>query len=284
METGKATGSEFVAELDKDVSLHVECRVDPARQQEELEDLLSSMAEADDGASGPAAAGAAATTIAPPRHPTDLPRASESSPDRQAHRFFLKAVRAVRTGEMKEAVRLQNLAFQQCLSVENASLAVEMELLLATYAVQAAGGENAPLRAALSIFQRASERAYKAGLIVAGAKIDIILAPMANLVGQYELAGQALRRAADRSRTEAPALSIEALRLAAEFMLENANQAKTAELLREALALAIGLPPAEAKDTAASKCAKTLAALLRDQKQDPEAAEMDLLAARLTTG
>ena len=195
LETGKAIGNEFVPGLSKDVALHVECRVDPARQQEELDDLLSAMADAGDEADGPAAAGAAAPTSAPPPHPTDPPGAGGAAPDRQTQRFFLKAVQAVRAGETREAIRLQNLALQQCLSAGNASLAVEMELLLATYAVQAAGGETAPLRSALSVFQRAAERAYKASLVVAGAKTDIILAPLAKLVGEFELAGQALRRA-----------------------------------------------------------------------------------------
>jgi hypothetical protein len=283
METGKAIGSDFVAELGKDLALHVECRVDPVQQEEELEDLLSSMVEASDQASGPLAAGAAGPTVDPPRHPTDPRKPDEASPARPANRLLLQGVQAVRAGDMKEAIRLQNLAFEQCLSSENVPLAVEMELLLATYAVQAAGGEISHLHLSLSVLQRASERAYQAGLAASGAKIDIILAPMAKLVGEFELAGQALRRAADRARTSAPALSIEALRLAADLMLENARLIRAADLLREALAIAMGLPLAEAQSTAASRCADCLAAILRDQKQDREASEMDALAVRLAT-
>jgi hypothetical protein len=63
-------------------------------------------------------------------------------------------------------------------------------------------------------------------------------------------------------------------------MLESGNQTKATELLREALALAASLPIAEVQSTAASMCAEALAAILRDQKQDREASEMDALAAR----
>jgi hypothetical protein len=280
METGRAIGNEFVPGLGKDVALHVECRVDPVRQEKDLQDLLAAMAGAGDQVSGPIAAGAAGPTVEPPPHPTDPPKPSEPSPASRTNRLFLKGVQAVRSGDMKEAVRLQSLAFEQCLSSPNVPLTVEMELMLATYVVQAAGGETSRLHSALAIFQRASERAYQAGLAAVGAKIDIVLAPMAKLVGEFELAGRALRRAADRARTLAPALSIEALHLAADFMLESGNPTKATELLREALAIAASLPIAEVQSTAASMCAESLAAILRDQKQDREASEMDDLAAR----
>jgi hypothetical protein len=75
METGAAIGNELVSRLGKENALHVECRVDSLRQQEELEDLLSSLTEARDDAVGPAAAGAAAPAVSPPSHPTDPPKA-----------------------------------------------------------------------------------------------------------------------------------------------------------------------------------------------------------------
>jgi hypothetical protein len=286
METGAAIGSEFVSRLGKENALHVECRIDPVRQREEIEDLLSSMTEARDDAVGPAAAGAAVPAVAPPAHPTDPPKPDPAAtvPAKQVNRLFLQAIRAARDGDAKEAVRLQNLAFQQCLSIRNLPLAVEMELLLATYVVQAAGGEKASLRSAVAIFQRASTRAYEAGLAASGAKIDIVLAPLAKLVGEFELAGQALRRAADKAATSAPALSIEALRMGADFMLENGNPAKASELLDEALKTALAMPPAEAKHTSAPHCAEALAAILRDQKQERRALEMEELAKRLASG
>ena len=286
METGSSIGNEFVGRLGKDNALHVKCRVEPIRQQEELEDLLSSMTEAHDDAIGPAAVGAAGPAGSPPAHPTDPPKSesTDAVPAKQANRLFLQALRAVRDGDMKEAVRLQNLALQKCLSTPNLPLAVEMELLLATYVVQAAGGEKASLRSALAIFQRASTRAYEAGLNVSGAKIDIVLAPLAKLVGEFGLAGQAVRRAADKARTPAPALGIEALRMGADFMLENGNPEKAAELLGEALEIATAMPPAEAKHTAGAQCAEALAAIFRSQKQDRRALEMADLAKRLTTG
>jgi hypothetical protein len=282
METGVAVGNDFVRDLGKEKALHVDCRVDPIRQREELEDLLSAMTEAGDDAAGPAAAGAAVPRTSPPPHPTDPPKPDvATNPAKQANRLFLQGVRAVRSGDMKEAVRLQNLAFQQYLSARNLPLAVEMELLLATYAVQAAGGEKASLRSALAIFQRASARAYEAGLAASGAKIDLVLAPLAKLAGEFELAGHVLRRAADKARTSAPALSIEALRLAADFMLESGNLPKAAELLGEALEVAANMPPTEAKSTSAASCAEALAAIMRDQKQDGRALEMEELAKRL---
>ena len=286
METGAATGNEFIDRLGKETALHVECRIDPVRQREEIEDLLSSMTEARDDTVGPAAAGAAVPAVAPPAHPTDPPKPDPAAtvPAKQVNRLFLQALRAVRDGDAKEAVRLQNLAFQQCLSIRNMPLAVEMELLLATYVVQAAGGEKASLRSAAAIFQRASARAYEAGLAVSGAKIDIVLAPLAKLVGEFELAGQALRRAADKAATSAPALSIEALRMGADFMLENGNPAKASELLDEALKTALAMPPAEAKHTSAPHCAEALAAILRGQKQDRRALEIEELAKRLVAG
>jgi tetratricopeptide (TPR) repeat protein len=286
METGSSIGTKFVSRLGKDNALHVSCRVDPARQQEELEDLLSSMTEAQDDAIGPAAVGAAGPEILSPAHPTDPPKpdATDAVPAKQANRLFLQALRAVRDGDMKEAVRLQNLAFQKCLSSRNLPLAVEMEMLLATYVVQAAGGEKASLRSALAIFQRASARAYEAGLNLSGAKIDLVLAPLAKLAGEFELAGQAVRRAADKARTPAPALGIEALRMGADFMLETGNPEKAAELLGEALEIATAMSPAEAKHTAGVQCAEALAAIFRDQKQDRRALEMADLAKRLSTG
>lgn len=284
METGKPIGSELVSALGKERVLHVECRVDPARQREELEDLLSSMAETEDEASGPAAAGAAAAAVAPPPHPTDSPKQPALSVARRANRLLLKGVQAVRAGDMKEAIRLQTLAFQQCASADTAPLAVEMELLLATYVVQAAGGEEASLRSALSIFQRVSARAYQAGLTVAGAKTDIILAPLAKLVGEFEMAGQALRRVADRTRTTAPALSIEALRLAADFMAERGNSTRARELLEEALEIATNMPPLEARQTSASACATGLAAILRREGHDSQAAEVEASAKRWNVG
>jgi len=286
METGAAIGSEFVGRLGKETALHVECRIDPVRQREELEDLLSSMTEASDDSIGPAAAGAAAPAILPPAHPTDPPKPDLTAtvPAKQVNRLFLQAVRAVRDGDMKEAVRLQNLAFQQCLSIRDLPLAVEMELLLATYVVQEARGEKASLRSAVAIFQRASARAYEAGLAVSGAKIDIVLAPLAKLAGEFELAGVALRRAADKAATSAPALSMEALRMGADFMLESGNPAKATELLDEALRIATAMPLAEAKHTSASHCAEALAAILRGQKQDRRALEMEELAKRLAAG
>jgi tetratricopeptide (TPR) repeat protein len=163
-------------------------------------------------------------------------------------------------------------------------MAVEMELLLATYVVQAAGGERASLRSALAIFQRASERARDAKLVVAGAKIDIVLAPMAKLVGEFELAGQALRRAADEARPLAPALSIEALRLAADFLVEKGSAEKASELLSEALEIATAMPPGEAKQTSAANCAEALAAIFRARKEEDRAVEMDVLARRLAAG
>jgi hypothetical protein len=283
METGAAIGNELVSRLGKENALHVECRVDSIRQQEELEDLLSSLTEARDDAVGPAAAGAAAPAVSPPSHPTDPPKAGVTIPAKQANRLSLQALRAARVGDMKEAVRLQNLAFQECLSAQNLPLAVEMELLLATYVVQA-GGEKASLRSALAIFQRASTRAYEAGLTVSGAKIDIVLAPLAKLAGEFELAGQVLRRVADKARTLAPALGIEALRMGADFMLENGNPAKASELLGEALEIATAMPPAEARHTSAAKCAEALATILRGQKQDRRALEMEALAKRLAAG
>src|ERR1017187_2801852 len=183
--------------------------------------------------------------------------------------------------ELKEEHRENR---EQCLSIRNMPLAVEMELLLATYVVQAAGGEKASLRSAVAIFQRASARAYETGLAASGAKIDIVLAPLAKLVGEFELAGQALRRAADKAATSAPALSIEALRMGADFMLENGNPAKAAELLDEALKTAMAISPAEAKHTSAPHCAEALAAILRGQKQDRRALEMEELAKRLAAG
>jgi hypothetical protein len=224
--------------------------------------------------------------VAPPAHPTDPPKPDPAAtvPAKQVNRLFLQAIRAARDGDAKEAVRLQNLAFQQCLSIRNLPLAVEMELLLATYVVQAAGGEKASLRSAVAIFQRASTRAYEAGLAASGAKIDIVLAPLAKLVGEFELAGQALRRAADKAATSAPALSIEALRMGADFMLENGNPAKASELLDEALKTALAMPPAEAKHTSAPHCAEALAAIIRDQKQERRALEMEELAKRLAAG
>ena len=285
METGQAIGNDFVGKLGGETALHVTCRVDPVRQKEDLEDLLSAMAEAHDDAKGPAAAGAAAPAVSPPAHPTDPPKdAAEALPARQANRLFLQGLQAVRAGDMKEAVKLQDLAFQACLSAQNVSMAVEMELLLATYVVQAAGGEKASLRSALALFQRASERAHAANLIVAGAKIDILLAPMAKLVGDLELAGKALRRAADATRALAPALSIEALRLAADFMLEHHNSAKASELCTEALEIATTMPPAEAKQTSAAICAEALATIFRSQKLESRAVEMDTLARRLAAG
>lgn len=284
METGKTIGSELASALGKERVLHVECRVDPARQREELEDLLSSMVEADDEATGPAAVGAAAPTVAPPTHPTDPPRQPAPSVARQVNRLLLKGVQAVRAGDMKEAIRLQSLAFQQCASADAASLAVEMELLLATYVVQAAGGEEASLRSALSIFQRVSARAYQNGLIVAGAKTDIILAPLAKLVGEFEMAGQVLRRVADRARTTAPPLSIEALRLAADFMAERGNSTKARGLLEEALEIATDIPSTEARQTSASACATGLAAILRREGHDSQAAEVEASAQRWNVG
>jgi hypothetical protein len=286
METGASIGSEFVSRLGKENALHVECRIDPVHQREELEDLLSSMTEARDDAVGPAAAGAAGPAITPPGHPTDPPKldATATATAKQVNRLFLQALRAVHDGDMTEAVRLQNLAFQQCLSTRNLPLAVEMELLLATYMVQAAEGEKASLQSAVAIFQRASARAYEAGLAVSGAKIDIVLAPLAKLAGEFELAGQALRRAADKAATSAPALSIEALHMGADFMLENGNPAKAAELLDEALKTATAMPPAEARHTSAPQCAEALAAILRGQKQDRRALEMEELAKRLAAG
>jgi hypothetical protein len=159
-----------------------------------------------------------------------------------------------------------------------------MEMLLATYVVQAAGGEKASLRSALAIFQRASARAYEAGLNVSGAKIDLVLAPLAKLAGEFVLAGQAVRRAADRARAPAPALGIEALRMGADFMLETGNPEKAAELLGEALEIATAMPLAEAKHTAGAQCAEALAAIFRDKKQDRRALEMADLAKRLSTG
>jgi tetratricopeptide (TPR) repeat protein len=286
METGAPIGNDFVGKLGDEAALHVACRVDPVRQKEDLEDLLAAMAEAPDDAMGPAAAGGAAPAILPPPHPTDPPKPSNADavPTRQANRLFLQGLQAVRAGDLKEAVGLQNLAFQECLSAQNVSMDVEMELLLATYVVQAAGGERASLRSALAIFQRASERARDAKLVVAGAKIDIVLAPMAKLVGEFELAGQALRRAADEARPLAPALSIEALRLAADFLVEKGSAEKASELLSEALEIATAMPPGEAKQTSAANCAEALAAIFRARKEEDRAVEMDVLARRLAAG
>jgi hypothetical protein len=107
---------------------------------------------------------------------------------------------------------------------------------------------------------------------------------MAKLVGEFELAGKALRRAADEARPLAPALSIEALRLAADFLLEQGNTTKASELLGEALEIATAMPPAEAKRTSATNCAEALAAIFRDQHLDSRAVEMDALARSITEG
>jgi hypothetical protein len=89
---------------------------------------------------------------------------------------------------------------------------------------------------------------------------------------------------ADKARTLAPALGIEALRMGADFMLENGNPAKASELLGETLEIATAMPPAEARHTSAAKCAEALATILRGQKQDRRALEMEALAKRLAAG
>jgi hypothetical protein len=72
--------------------------------------------------------------------------------------------------------------------------------------------------------------------------------------------------------------------MGSDFMLENGNPAKAAELLDEALKTAMAMPTAEAKHTSAPHCAEALAAILRGQKQDRRALEMEELAKRLAAG
>jgi hypothetical protein len=282
LESGQAVGDGLVSALGSKTALHLECRIDTVRQREELDDLLSAMAQAPDDAAGPAAAGAAGPTVAPPPHPTDPPKTGNADGEAlQATRAFLHGLQAVRAGDMNEAVRLQTLAFHLFQAGSDPRLAAEMELLLATYLVQAAGGKAASLRPALSVFERASEHAYRLGLSAVGGKIDLVMAPLAKLAGELELAGRGLRRAADRTKDCAPALSIEALRMAADLVLASGNRAKAAELLGEAVAVAATLPEAEARQTSAASCAESLAGLLREQRQGQRAVEMDDLAKRL---
>jgi hypothetical protein len=294
-----ATKHARLADTLGDEAIAVDCVVDPEQQAEEMDDLLGAMAEAGDGPDGAetagparlaASAGMAAPAVAPPPHPSDPPpeavgvKAGKDGPEVEGPLPplgpFLKGVEAMRAGDLNAAIKLQQEARERCLARNDIAGAVEMDLLLATYAVQALSAGKARLRPALEVLKRAVARAEEAGLLMLGAKAALMLGLVARLDEDGRLAGGSFRRAADLA-TEvggpARALAIEALRLAAELAAGAGLEQRAVALWQEALDHAVAMPRAEAEATSAPECARALAKLLRKHKLEERAQEIEAM-------
>jgi hypothetical protein len=238
-----------------------------------------------------ASAGLAAPAVAPPPHPSDPPpdragvKPGKDAPDtpnadvlKSPLGPFLKGVDAMRAGDLDGAITLQQAARERCLARGEIPEAVEMELLLATYAVQALGAGKARLRPALEVLKRAVARAEEAGLLMLGAKASIMLGLVARLADDGRLAGGSFLRAADLA-TEAGGtarvLAIEALRLAGELAVGAGLEQRAVALWQEALDHTVAMPRAEAEATSAPECAQALARLLRKHKLEQRAQEVE---------
>jgi hypothetical protein len=226
--------------------------VDASRQDADVDALLLSIAgTAADSTPRP---GCASPSAPVPAHPTDPPPPARDAPSpglpRKALAPLVKAVRALRRGDPLAAIRHQREVCDVCIADGLVPLAVEMELLLAAFAIQACVTTGAPVEPAVHVLQSAVARAEKAGLHLQAAKANYVLGTVAAASNDNYLAGGSFRRAASAaSEAGSPALQIEALRAAGERLLELGSKKRAAAVFEEAAAAGRGLSSPVKKST-----------------------------------
>jgi len=218
-----------------------DARVDQARQNAEIEAILASIARG--GRSG-----CASPAAVPPPHPSEPAISPVSKPapglSPKARESLVEGVRAIRRGDVLAAIRHQRTTCDVCLTEGQIALAIEMELLLATYAIQACFTTGAPVEPAVHLLQRVATRASSAQLHLAVAKANYVLGTLASATNDHYLAGQSFRRSATAADAAgSPVLKIEALRAAGERLLVLGSKKRAAAVFGEAAATAMaGLP------------------------------------------
>jgi hypothetical protein len=252
-------------------------RADTARLDADVEALLLSMAGT--APDVPVRPGCATSAASVPPHPTDpriLPDPVQSplaGLPREALLPFADGVRALRRGDALDAVRHQRAVCDLCISVGQAPVVVEMELLLGTYAVQACFTAGAPIDPAIRVLQSAATRATGAELHLASAKANYILGTVAAATNDNYLAGESFRRAAKAAHAAgSPALEIEALRAVGERLLDLGSESAAATILAEAEAAGVGFPPEVVKNTSLAVFRNRLDELMRRPRVAPATA------------
>jgi tetratricopeptide (TPR) repeat protein len=221
--------------------------VDRERQCAEIDGLLDAIASAPADVTGPARVGAAKPDIAPP---VRVGAARSAAPPLTANYIppFVEGIKAVRRGDMRQAITLQREAHARRLAAGDTAGALEMEILLAVYQGQLALASRENTRPALETFERAIRAANDAGLVDVASRAGLLEGVLANAAGDAPGAVRTLQRAASLAETAgAHALQAEALRLSADLVSRAGLNDRAAQFRADAArAAARARPPAAA--------------------------------------
>jgi len=210
-------------------ALSLTCRIDRDRQRTETDGLLDALAGAPGDAIRPARVGGAGPDVAPPprRGEPRLPAPTQPSPIPP----FIGGVKALRRGELEQAVALQRDAHARRVAAGDLSGALEMEILLAVYQGQLALASRSSVRPALATFEAAIERATGAALPAVAARAAFLAGVLTSAGGDAPAAVLALQRASTLAEVAGShPLQAEALRFAADLVARNGLPDRAAQL------------------------------------------------------
>lgn len=278
-------------------ALRVDCFVDDAAQQKELEALLEGASTA--GADSPPAARAGAAwprgVTAPPRPgraPADpeararlaislgLPAASVDGTAERFARATMQAALLLRRGDGPGAIRAQREARDLCVGAGMTREAILAELVLGSYLVHL---NERPL--AIEVYESASERASAAEMPAMAAQAQLALGATRLLEGQRPAAAASYARAGELAeRAMDPVLAIEAYRMTGQIAFDARLETPGTNAWRRALEVAAVAPPEVVQASSAADVARKLAAVCRAHGLHPQAASLELRAQKLETG
>jgi hypothetical protein len=224
-------------------ALQLSARVDRDRQRMEVDGLMDALVTRG-GRAGPA-------EPPPPR-----PGAAPAPPaDAGYVPPFLQAVKALRRGDLVEAVKLQREAYTRRLAGDDLPAALEMGILLGVYMGQLALSTGDKPTSVLAVFQEISQRASENDLPGIAARAAFLEGVVANAAREIPGAVLALQRAARLAETAGlHDLQAEALKLSADAAARVGMKDRAAEFRAQAdqAAARAGAPKSSIPESEAS--------------------------------
>jgi hypothetical protein len=204
-------------------ALQLSARVDRNRQRTEVDGLMDALVTR---------GGRAAPTVPPPPRPGAAPAPPA---DDGYLPPFLQGVKALRRGDLVEAVKLQREAYTRRLAGDDLPAALEMGILLGVYMSQLALSTGDKPTSVVAVFQEISKKASENDLLGTAARAAFLEGVVANAARDIPGAVLALQRAATLAETAGSHdLQVEALKLSADAAARVGMKDRAAEFRAQA--------------------------------------------------
>jgi tetratricopeptide (TPR) repeat protein len=198
----------------------------------------------------------------------------------QLKELVIGAALRVRSGDLREAIRMQADAAALCEGFAMPRLQIVNLIVLASYC-QAAQAQTR----AIEVYQKASTLAVQHAELDQAAQIELGLGSLDVRAGRPAQAITHYRKAGEfAEQAKMPSLAIEVWRMAGQLAVDHESDEGAVVAWKRALAVAGPLSPEEAKGTSAAEAARGLAVLLRKRKLHAQAASMEEMSCRLEHG